>query len=305
MRLPPFGFWRQSAAGIDGVEAWDTMKELRLVLLGLAALIALALGAGFLLRALTLSSGGRDSATTMPAVAPAAPPSASGAQVDARAKAARGLIERTIADTPDYTRVFDRMRLLFPGDYEAILSRLADADAGAHEINADKLLLDAMTELRHSHGTEVAKASDEALSRYFAVKAQEVQALGQRDAHLCVVYASGGQATGFLAFWADHRGLVADEAIASLDAMNSGRMTPVKRTIPSDEDLQALDRALVDAGLTRPEISTLLDDQQTTPPISDEQLCKAEQTYMATVSSMPTAARSRLYGLWADLMAKS
>lgn len=277
------------------------MRELRLVLLGLAAIIALSLGATFLLRAFKIAEPATRTGTA--SVSPP-PPLAAGVE-DSATKAARANIERAIADSPDYTRFFDRLRLVFPSDYEAIMSRLAKVDAATKEINVDKVMLDAVADLRHAHGPQLANASDDALTQYFVLETKEVQELGRRDPHLCVVFASGGQAPGFLNFWADHRPLVVEAAIAGLDAMNSGRMDQVKRAIPSDGDLQVLDHALVDAGLTRPEISALLDDTPVNPPIADDRMCKAQQTYMTIVASLEPDVRLRLYALWAQLMAKS
>ena len=66
-----------------------------------------------------------------------------------------------------------------------------------------------------------------------------------------------------------------------------------------------LDRALVDKGLSRPEIDALLDGKVATPPIADDQMCKAGQAYLVTLAALPVDVRARLYGLAVDLMAKS
>lgn len=281
------------------------MRELRLVLLGLAAVIALILGAGFLMRAFK-----GETATSVSTVPPV-PPRPTRTEPQPRSKlspvaleSARGAVERGIADAPDYTRFFDRLRLVFPSDYETIMNRLAEANRGK-EINVDTVMADAVAALRRARGSLAAKAPDAALAQIFALQLKEMQALGERDPHLCVAFLYGANVAGFLNFAADHRPLVSDAAITGLDAMNGGRMDHVDRSAPSDSDFQILDRALVDRGLSRPEIDTLLDGKTADPPIADGRMCQAGQIYLETLATLPADVRSRLYGLAVDLMAKS
>lgn len=276
------------------------MRELRLVLLGLAALISFALSATFIMRAFR-SSSTEPVAQVTPAIVPQTAPAAT----DPKIKAARGRIERAIADAPDYTKFFDRLRLVFPSEYESILNEIASANADAADVNIDKVMMEANENLRHRLGQQISGASDEALDKYFAMQSKEVQALGEKDSHLCVVFAGGGQAAGFLNFWADHRPLISEAALAGLDAMNSGRTDQIKRGVPSDDDLQVLEHALVDGGLTRPEIAQILDDTPANPPIADDRMCKAQGIYMTAIAGMPADLRARLYALLAGVQAKS
>ena len=179
------------------------------------------------------------------------------------------------------------------------------ANAKDKDVNVDLVMADAVSALRRVHGALAMKASDPALDQIFAWQLREMQALAQRDPHLCVAFLYGANGSGFLSFAADHRGLVADAAIAGLDAMNSGRTDQVGRSPPSDSDFQALDRALVSKGLSRPEIDALLDGKLADPPIADPDMCQAGQTYLATLATLPPDMRGRLYGLAVDLMAKS
>ena len=277
------------------------MRELRLVLLGLAALIAMLLGAGFLARAF---KGPSRPVAVM--VEPSVPRVASNLSPQALA-AARGAIEQGL-------------HLVFPGEYETIVANLAagvgkeTAGRGitpvatgiaAPEANPDVAMADAVTALRKAHGALAAKASDDALGEIFVLQLKEAQALAGRDAHLCVAFLYGASGTGFLQFAADHRPLIADAAIAGLDAMASGQTEQVQRAAPSDADFQVLDRALVDKGLSRPEIDALLDGKTATPPIADDEMCRAGQVYLNTLAALPVDVRARLYGLAVDLMAKS
>ena len=277
------------------------MRELRLVLLGLAAIIALVLGSGFLMRAFKTEPH-----TPAPAqqaeTAPTAVPLRS-ALSPAGLATARAAVERAIADTPDYARFFDRLRLAFPSDYDSILNTLAAANQG-HDINVDNVMAEAVAALRHADGILAAKAPDDALSLIFVLQLEEMKALAARDPHLCVAFLYGQDVPGFLLFASEHRPLIADAAIAGLDAMNGGRLKDVQRGAPTDGDFQTLDHALVDKGLTRPEIDSLLDGPRQ-PPIADATMCEAGQTYLATLAGLPPDMRARLYGLAVNLMAKS
>ena len=279
------------------------MRELRLVLLGLAAVVALLLGADFLMRALREAAPVPVGMTPEVSGSPAETPPRSSAS-SGTLEAARAAVERGIADAPDYTRFFDRLRLVFPNDYDTILNAVAQADQG-REINPDQVMADAVAALRRARGALAARAPDDALAQIFALQLKEMQALAARDPHLCVAFLYGANVPGFLAFAADHRPLVADAAIAGLDAMNGGRMQQVNRGTPSETDFQTLDRALIDKGLDRPETDALLDGKTADPPLADDTMCKAGQTYLETLASLPVDVRTRLYGLAVDLMAKS
>ncbi len=285
------------------------MRELRLVLLGLAALIAALLGTGFLLRAFKRPPA----PVTAVMIEPAVPRAASTLSPQALASA-RSAVEQAIADAPDYTRFFDRLHLVFPGEYETIVANLAATTGhengaptigGTDGANADAAMADAVMALRRAHGALAAKASDTMLGQIFVLQLREAQALASRDAHLCVAFLYGASGTGFLTFAADHRPLIAEAAIAGLDAIVSGRVEQVQRSAPSDGDFALLDKALVNKGLSRPEIDALLDGKAANPPIADETMCKAGQLYLDTLATLPAAVRARLYGLAVDLMAKS
>lgn len=281
------------------------MRMLRLVLLGLAAIIAFVLCANFLLRA--YRSGAPATAVSEPA--PPAAPSGQAAPLRAALSpealaAARASVEQAISRTPDYARFFDRLRQDFPGDYDAIMNMVAAASQG-RDVDVDAVMSDAVAALRRAEGTQAAKAPDAALARIFTMHLAEMKALGERDPHLCVAFLYGANVPGFPAFAAEHRALVADAALAGLEAMSAGRTSGIDRGAPTDADFQALDHALVDHKLTRPEIDALLDGRAPEPPIDDATMCAAGQTYLSTLAGLPPDVRARLYGLAVDLMAKS
>ncbi len=274
------------------------MRNLRLALLGMAAVAAILLGAGFLQRAL------RDNA---PASTPPPPQQAVLAPPrDAALNGPRSRIEASIAASPDYTRFFDRLRLVFPTDYDVILDALAKSAASSgKDPTVDAIMADAVAALRKSQGALAARASDQALGQIFTNQLDEMRTLQEHDVHLCVAFLYGVNSSGFLSFAADHRPQIAAAAIAGLDAMNSGRTDQIQRATPSDSDFQALDKALTDKGLARPEIEALLDGKNADPPIADDRMCRAGQMYLETLATLAPAPRGRLYGLAVDLMAKS
>lgn len=287
------------------------MRELRLVLLGLAAIIALLLGGAFLTRAFkapTVSSGaagGDANAVAAIQPSPASETASPSPTLSPEALgAARTAVERAIADAPDYARYFDRLRLVFPSDHDAIVTGIAERTSG-RDVNVDVVMAEAVAALRKAHGTLAAKSTDEALALLYAMQLKAMQALGQSDPHLCVALLNGANVAGFTSFSADHRALVADSAIATLDAMHSGRTDHVERAPPSDADFKTLDGALVARGVTRPQIETLLDDTAASPPIPDDAMCEAGQTYLAVLAALPPDLRARLYEFSVDLMARS
>ena len=266
------------------------MRELRLVMLGLAAVMLLLLAAGFVARA--LHPPARDQAR---AAAPAR------SQADPRAT-----VEAVLADAPDYTRFFDRLRLAFPSDYDAIMASLAaNQQTRGGEPDVDVMMAEAVAALRRAHGALAAQASDAALGQIFSSNLREMRAMGEASPELCVSFLFGAAGPGLARFSADHRALVADDAIAGLDAISSGRSEPVARAKPDEADFQQLDAALSAKGLTRPQIEALLDGKTADPPIPDSEMCQAGQTYLATLATLPEASRDRLYALAVDLMAKS
>lgn len=267
------------------------MRELRLVMLGLAAVMLLLLAAGFVGRALHPPGRNQERAT---------------ASVRPAANTPRAAVEAAIADAPDYTRFFDRLRLAFPSDYDTILNSLAAEQAKrSGEPDIDVLMAEAVATLRRAHGAMAAKASDAALGQIFSSNLREMKAMGEVNPELCVSFLFGAAGSGLARFSADHRALVADDAIAGLDAISSGRSEPVERTKPDDADFQLLDQTLATKGLSRPQIDALLDGKTAVPPIPDAEMCQAGQTYLATLATLPEASRDRLYALAVDLMAKS
>ncbi|MGP8231093.1 MAG: hypothetical protein ACLQL2_00285 [Methylovirgula sp.] len=272
---------------------------LRLALLSFAAVIAVALAVAFFLDA------GRQAAETQsteaPSAAPAEPPAPEPLAL------ARQSIEKEVArEAPDYAVFFARLQSALPSEYDAILDDFAkEALDGKDVRNVDSLLSQAVREVRVSNGILAAKADGPALAHIFDVQLAMMQALAATDAKLCVDFLYGGASQAFFAFSAAHRPLVADMAIAGLDAIVSGRANGIARDAPSDEDFNQLSSAMKAQGVNDAEVAAILDGKQPNPPIPDARMCAVGQIYLKTLASLPEQARLRIYALAVSLMARS
>ncbi|MDR3409015.1 MAG: hypothetical protein P4L68_11000 [Methylovirgula sp.] len=272
---------------------------LRLALLSFAAVIAVALAVAFFLDA------GRQAAETQNTEAPSsAPPEPPAAEPLALA---RRSIEKEIArEAPDYAVFFARLQSALPSEYDAILDDFAkEALDGKDVRNVDSLLSQAVREVRVSNGILAAKADGPALAHIFDVQLAMMQALATTDAKLCVDFLYGGASQAFFTFSATHRPLVADMAIAGLDAIVSGRANGIERDPPGDADFNQLSSAMKAQGVNDAEVAAILDGKQPNPPIPDARMCAVGQIYLKTLASLPEQTRLRIYALAVSLMARS
>jgi hypothetical protein len=266
---------------------------LRLVLLGLAALAGIIAGAALLQKALR----------------PETPPPSlitGGGASDAEIAAARRGLEERLAAAPEYTAFFERLKSVFPAEYEAFLAAYATRLAANGEPRSpDVLMEEAGRFLRRTRGILAAKAGGPALEHIFELQAFMLQALSAKDPHLCVSFLSGAESPGLYEFSAQNRGLVTALGIASIDAIHDGEVKQVDRPAPTDRDFAELEKALRGNGLGTPEIEALLDGKVSETPIADEKMCQAGQIYLETLAAMPEPSRVRIYGFAIELMARS
>jgi hypothetical protein len=273
------------------------MNILRLVLLSLAAVIAITLGIHWLWEA-----------SRMEQVVATPPPVVDEKRqlADAAAAALRRKIEAKLAESPDYARFFDRLKLVLPSEYEALVDEFAKrAQAGAVVTNLDFLMSEAVRSLRLSRGVMAAKASAPALTHIFDVQSAVLRALAAKEPRLCVDFLYGGASDAFFAFSSEHRPLVADMAIAGLDAIQDGQAKKIERAPPNDADFDLLEQALKSRHLNEIEIEALLDGKTPDPPIPDGRMCDIGQIYLETLDTLPEPVKLRIYGLAVELMARS
>jgi hypothetical protein len=263
----------------------------KVLALGAAAVVAICLGVGMMIIAFSPPRpGGALAALSGP--------------LDAGT--ARQYVETEIAQTPEYARFFARLRETFTPDYEKTIKefaqRLADTKT---QPSVDYYLSEAVRRLRQSKGALAAKADPEAMARVFARQLEVLQAVARADKKLCVAFLYGATNQDFQRFAASQRALVAAMAMASLDAMASGKTKNIARTQPTDEDFVALEKALTARGLGKTEVDALLDGKMPDPPLDDAKMCAAGQAYLEVLRTLPEASRTRIYGLALELMAKS
>ncbi|HLH12241.1 MAG TPA: hypothetical protein VKV77_10245 [Methylovirgula sp.] len=286
-------FQRQDTPFFGAISGHDL---LRLALLSLAALIAISLGIDFLFEANNAPSAVNEASVPAQSPAPAEP-----------LRIARQKIEREIlSQSPDYARFFGRLRQILPNEYEAVFDDFAKQSLDGVDVsNVDSLVSEAVRDVRLSNGVLAAKADGPALSHIFDMQLKMMQALAVKDPRLCVDFLYGGASQAFFAFSAQNRQLVADMAIAGLDAINSGRISNIERERPTDSDFDTLENALKAQGLSEAEVGAILDGKTPDPPIADERMCTVGQTYLKTLASLPEPVRLRIYGLAVELMARS
>ena len=270
------------------------MKALRFVLLGIA--LAVLVGLGWRLS----HQAGVRPGVPMVAVVPTAP---TPHQSDA---AVRAMVLSRLGDAPDYAPFFDRLRAEFPAEYLALIdATVKTVSSGAHLPNPDRLMTDAVRNLRQSRGVLAAQAEPLPLAAVFEAQGAVLDALSTTDPTLCVDFLYGGMSPSFMAFAATHRELMARLAIANLTAIASGQKSRIERPQPTGDDFDGLTAALKAKDLSDDEISALLDGKTFDPPLPEKRLCEAGRTYLHVLDALPDDAKIRIYALSAALLARS
>lgn len=276
------------------------MNILRLVLLGLAALASIVIGAALLQKAI------RPETSSAPLISTASTRSGEPWTSPHEIDAARRAFEEKLKSAPEYAAFFDRLKTVFPSEYESFLAAFARRSAASGETaSADLLMAEGVRSLRLSRGILAAKAGSQALEHIFDLQFTMLRALAAKDPRLCVIFLYGGESPGFFEFSAQNRGLVAAMAIAGIDAILDGEIKRIERPAPAATDFDVLEKALRAKGLDTPEIEALLDGKPSDPPIGDAKMCRAGQVYLETLAAMPESIRLRIYGLAVELMARS
>lgn len=219
---------------------------------------------------------------------------------------ARAMVLSRLADAPAYSPFFEQMRAAFPNDYLGLVDRSSlDVENGAHVPNPDRLITEAMRRLRQSRGILAAQAEARPLSEIFQAQSALLEVLAVESPVTCVDVLYGGTSPDFMAFAAKHRDLVERLALASLDAVMSGKAHHVDREQPRPEDFDSLEADLKSKGFSGDEIAAVLDGKTFDPPLPEARLCAAGRTYLQALASMPEDARLRVYALSAALLARS
>ena len=231
--------------------------------------------------------------------APTVPPAVSPLVVPASLPTARPTPRDPIAEIPEFSSFYGRMKQDFPHDYDSLVTRIRDDPSG------DAAIWDALRGLQQSQGILAAQADDAALDRFFDARSAMLEGLAPLNARQCVDFLYGVTDSSIADFTAAHHGLVATLADRMIDAVADGRTRHVDRAMPTPGDLDALSAALAARGLSRDEIGLLIDGTTPDPPLSDARTCAIGRTYLDVLHGLPSDARERIYGLAAELLARS
>jgi hypothetical protein len=265
------------------------MNSLRLVLLGVAVLIAGLIGwryGGALppRSALTQASQGQASQGHGP-------------------EASRPGAER-LATAPEYAPFYRQLEETFPGDQSRVVRQAAQRNAAA-ALSPDAAVLETFGALEKQRGILAAKASPDKLAGIFATRAAVMAELARESPVLCSNFLYGSPSDAFVDFAAGHRALIGAMVEAGLQAIADGRISQIDRNPPNDQDFALLERSLTDKGLTSVEIEALIDGKMPNVAIEDQRLCAIGTAQLEALRDLPEPARARILSLAARLMAHS
>ncbi len=282
-------------------------QHIRIAVLAAAAALAAAFGSLF------LTSGSQKPAptgspltakpvTTTPVTAEseAAQKAAAAAPVDQQKLAA---LKDRLAEAPEYGPFLAKLGALYPADYDAAAKAALSQEVETRDDAADLFVSLAVQTLRRNRGLLGAKAGGAALDQVFDVHEKVLKQLGASDPALCVDFLNGAPADRFAAFAGAHRALMAEEALAGLDAIEDGAKKKIDREAPSSADFDDLEKLMLAKGVDKAGASLLLDGTTPDPPLSDAQQCQDGITYLDAMKALPDIQRYRLYALALEVMA--
>jgi hypothetical protein len=229
---------------------------------------------------------------------PSAPPPLSSLPVVSPAPAPTAPAD-PITAIPEFSSFYGRLKQDFPHDFDGVF------DNSHPDRSADSVIWDALRSLEQQQGILAAQAGDKALDRFFDARSAMLEGLAPLNARQCVDFLYGVTDASIVDFTAAHHGLVATLADRTLDAIADGRLHHIDRATPTPGDLDALSAALAAHGLSPDEIGLLIDGTTPDPPLSDDRTCAIGRTYLDVLHDMPSDARERIYGLAAELLARS
>jgi hypothetical protein len=274
----------------------------RVLLYLTGAFVLACLGVGLLLVGTSKQPGELGPAPKVEAAAP----QPEGAMAPDEKPTPQQMLDAMIAAAPEYDRFFDELRRNFPVEYAVALDDLGARGSRAGAKDIDSFVSEAVRKLRKARGSAAAHAEAGPLTRIFEAQSAVLRAIAERDPRLCVAFLYGGtDLLDFSRFAATRRPLVADMAVAGLDAIANGKAKQVDRSEPTDADFKVLESALAAKGLSPEVIGALLDGKMPDPPLEDARMCAAGETYLETLRSLPEQVRLRIYGLAVELMARS
>jgi len=220
--------------------------------------------------------------------------------------AARNALNGLVGDAPDYGRFFLRLREAFPGEYEATVKAIeAKLDAAGRVESVDYYVSDAIRLLRKGHGATVAKAGPDQIERVFDAQLAAMRAVAQEDPRMCVGFLYGATTQDFEKMAATHRPLVAEMALARLEATANGEAVKAKRAAPTENEVKLFEKALTERGLTNDELDVFLGGDVAKATTDQSRMCAAGQSYLEALRALPRDVRMKIYSLLLEQMARS
>ncbi len=210
--------------------------------------------------------------------------------------------EERLQEVPEFASFYGKLRSDFPSDYSAFVDQMAK---GATMPTGNAAIWDAMRDLQQSQGILAAQAGPAALDGYFGARQAVLDGLAPLNARECVDFLYGFTNPSIADFTEAHRGLVATLADRQLAAIEDGRSRHLDRSSPTNADLDALSAALTTRQVSAQEIGVLLDGATPDPPLTDTRLCALGRLYLDALRGLPANMRQRIYGLAAELLARS
>ena len=216
--------------------------------------------------------------------------------------------EERLSAVPEFANFYGKLKTDFPHDYAAVLAQLTGVqqhDTDHSGMREDALIWEALRDLQQDQGVLASLAGSAALDGYFDARLAMLDSLAPLNARDCVDFLYGMTDAAITDFTASHHGLVATLAERQLAAIEDGRSRHGDRAVPTDADFTALSAALAARQVTPQEIALLLDGATPDPPVPDRRLCDLGRVYLNALRGLPADARQRVYGLAAELLARS
>jgi hypothetical protein len=219
---------------------------------------------------------------------------------------ARRVVADELNEVTDYVPFYARFEQIFPADHHEVMqSFIAKIAASGTAESPDAYLIEALRTLQSRRGIVAAKADPQKLTRIFEVQSAIMAGLSTSNPSLCRQFLYGGSSEAFLDFATTHRNLIADMALAGLDAIEDGKVSAIERDPPQDADLDALAKTLAGRGLSEAEITALMDGTMPSETIADARMCEIGQVLLESLRNLPEPGRSRVLALAVKLMAHS
>lgn len=210
--------------------------------------------------------------------------------------------EERLEEVPEFASFYGKLRSDFPRDYATLVDQMAKR---ATMPTGNAAIWDAMRDLQQSQGILAAQAGPAALDGYFGARQAVLDGLAPLNARECVDFLYGFTNPSIADFTEAHHGLVATLADWQVAAIEDGRSRHLDRSSPTNADLDALSAALASRQVSPQEIGVLLDGTTPDPPLTDARLCALGRLYLDALHGLPADTRQRIYGLAAELLARS